>query len=127
MGAGDGELIVKKGIRFALADFEVGGGIFIHDQLFCFREESFRGEVTTGATFGHESAVGAVKVVGLKECWILTREKSETDSGVGLGKGDDFGALGGNSEGGENQIDLFRDESGDESVEGDVFDLKGAM
>jgi hypothetical protein len=44
-----------------------------------------------------------------------------------LGEGDDFGSFGGDGEGGENQVDLFREESGDESVEGDVFDLKRTM
>ena len=124
---GDGELIVKECVGFALADFEVSGGIFINDKFFCFREKSFRNEVTTGSAFGHESTVGAVEVIGLKEGGVFTGEKSETDSGIGLGEADDFGSFGGDGEGGENQIDLFREESGDESVEGDVFDLKGAM
>jgi hypothetical protein len=44
-----------------------------------------------------------------------------------LGEGDDFGSFGGNGEGGEDQIDLFGEESGDKSIEGDIFDLKGAM
>ena len=124
---GDGELIVKECVGFALADFEVSGGIFINDKFFCFREKSFRNEVTTGASLGHESTVGAVEVIGLEEGWILTGEKSETDSGIGLGEADDFGSFGGDGEGGENQIDLFREESGDESVKGDIFDLKRTM
>ena len=66
MGTGDGELIVKESVGFALADFEVSGGIFIHDKFFCFREKSFRNEVATGAALGHESPVGAVEVVGLE-------------------------------------------------------------
>ena len=127
MSAGDGELIIKKGVGFALADFEVGGGIFIHDKFFCLREKSFRGEMTTGAALGHESAVGAVEVVGLEESGVFISEKGETDSGVGLRERDDFRSLGGDGEGGKNDIDLFGEESGDESVEGDVFDLKGAM
>lgn len=127
MSAGDGELIIKKGVGFALADFEIGGGIFIHDKFFCFREKSFRGEMTTGAALGHESTVGTVEVIGLEEGWILAGEKGETDSGVGLGEADDFGSFGGDGEGGKNDINLFGEESGDESVEGDVFDLKGAM
>jgi hypothetical protein len=127
VGTGDGELIVKECVGFALADLEVGGGIFINDKFFCFREKSFRGEVATGAAFGHKSPVGAVEVVGLEESGVFAGEKSETDSGIGLGEGDDFGPFGGNGEGGEDQIDLFREESGDESIEGDVFDLKRAM
>jgi len=127
VGSGDGELIVKECVGFTLADFEVGGGIFIHDKFFCFREKSFRGEVTTGAAFGHESPVGAVEVVGLEQSGVFASEKGETDSGIGLGEGDDLGSFVGNGEGGEDQIDLFGEESGDESVEGDVFDLKGAM
>ena len=67
MGSGDGELIVKEGVGFPLADFEVSGGIFINDKFFCFREKSFRGEVTTGAAFGHESPVGPVEVIGLEQ------------------------------------------------------------
>ena len=124
---GDGELIVKECVGFALADFEVSGGIFINDKLFCFREKSFSGEVTTGASLGHESTVGAVEVVGLEESGVFISEKGETDSGVGLRERDDFRSLGGDGEGGKNDIDLFGEESGDESVEGDVFDLKGAM
>ena len=65
MGSGDGELIVKEGVGFPLADFEVSGGIFINDKFFCLREKSFRDEVTTGTAFGHESAVATVEVVGL--------------------------------------------------------------
>ncbi len=127
VGPGDRELIVKECVGFVLADFEVGGGIFINDKFFCIWKKSFRGEVTTGATFGHESPVGAVEVIGLKQSGVFASEKGQTDSGVGLGEGDDFGPFGGNGEGGEDQIDLFREESGDESIEGDVFDLKGAM
>ena len=127
VGSGDGELIVKECVGFTLADLEVGGGIFIHDKFFCFREKSFRGEVATGAAFDHKSAVGVVEVIGLKQSGVFARKKGEADSGVGLGKGDDFRSLGGDGEGGKNQINFFGQESGDESVEGDVFDLKGAM
>ena len=127
MGSGDGELIVKESVGFALADLEVGGGIFINNKFFCFREKSFCGEVTRGSAFGYESTVGAVEVVGLEESGVFISEKGETDSGVGLRERDDFQSLGGDGEGGKNDIDLFGEESGDESVEGDVFDLKGAM
>ena len=95
VGSGDGELIVKECVGFTLADLEVGGGIFINDKFFCLREKSFRDEVTTGAAFGHESPVGTVEVVGLEEGGVFASEKGEADSGVGLGKGDDLGALGG--------------------------------
>jgi len=127
VGTGHGELIVKECVGFTLADLEVGGGIFIHDKFFCFREKSFRGEVTTGTAFGYESAVGTVEVIGLEESGVFASEKGEADSGVGLGKGDDFRSFGGDGQGRKNQINFFREESGDESIEGDVFDLKGAM
>jgi len=127
MGSGYGELIVKECIRFPLADFEVGGGIFINDKFFCFREKSFRGEVTTGTPFGHESPVGPVEVISLEQIRVLAGEKGEADSSVGLGEGDYFRSLGGDGERGKNQINFFCEESGDESIEGDIFDLKGAM
>ena len=57
MSAGDGELIIKKGVGFALADFEVGGGIFIHDKFFCFREKSFCGEEQRPIARGDLSAI----------------------------------------------------------------------
>ena len=127
MGSGYGELIVKECIGFPLADLEIGGGIFINDKFFCFRKKSFRGEVATGAALGHESAVGPVEVIGLEQSGVFAGEKGQADSGVGLGEGDDFRALGGDGEGRKNQINFFGEESGDESIKGDVFDLKGAM
>jgi hypothetical protein len=127
VGSGDRELIVKKCVGFTLADLEVGGGIFINDKFFCLREKSFCGEMPTGTAFGHESPVGTVEVFGLEKSGVFASEKGETDSGVGLGEGDYFRSFGGDGEGGKNQIDLFREESGDESVERDIFDLKGAM
>ena len=127
VGSGDGELIVKECVGFTLADLEVGGGIFINDKFFCLREKSFRDEVTTGTAFGHESAVATVEVVGLEQSGVFASKKSETDSGVGLGEGDDFRSFGVDGQGRKNQINFFREESGDESIEGDVLDLKRAM
>ena len=127
VGSGDGELIIKECVGFTLADLEVGSGIFINDKFFCFRKKSFRGEMPTGTAFGHESPVGTVEVFGLEQSGVFTGKKGEADSGVGLGEGNDFGSFGGDGEGGENQIDLFGEESGDESVEGDIFDLKRTM
>jgi hypothetical protein len=127
VGSGDGELIVKECVGFALADLEVSGGIFINNKFLCFRKKSFRGEVTTGAAFGHESTIGTVEVIGLEQSGVFAGEKGEADSSVGLGEGDDFGSFGGDGEGGKNQINFFGEESGDKSIEGDIFDLKRAM
>jgi len=127
LGSCHRELIIEKSIRFSLANFEVGGGIFIDDQFLRLWKKRLDCEVAAGATFRHDRSIGAIQIFCAHDGGIFSGQKGESDLSIGLGELNGFGTLFRHGERGKDQINFFGDESGDKTIEGDVFDFEGAM
>ena len=80
-----------------------------------------------GASFRHHRSIGAIQIFCAHDGGIFSGQKGESDLSIGLGELNGFGTLFRHGERGKDQINLFGDESGDKTIEGEVFDFEGAM